>query len=215
MDDLQCDGLMLIQNPKYYTFTSDAVLLANYEKYRGRVCELCSGSGVISLLVSKKCNVKCIEALELQPCMADLARRNVEMNGMAGVIKVTEGDVRLATEIYGRECFDAVIVNPPYMKARSGEGNANSVRDVARHEIMLTFEDVAWVSANLLRYGGALYVVHRSDRLAELIYELKRNGLEPKKITYYPANRNTARVIIKAVKGGKSGVITDFSRVEY
>ena len=88
LDDLQCDGLMLIQNPNYYTFTSDAVLLANYEKYRGKVCELCAGSGVISLLVSKKCKVKSIDALELQPCMADIARRNVEMNGAGDVITV-------------------------------------------------------------------------------------------------------------------------------
>lgn len=213
LDDLQCDGLMLIQNPQYYTFTSDAVLLANYEKYRGKVCELCAGSGVISLLVSKKCKVEHIDAVEIQPEMADMARRSVEGNGMDGVISVIEADVKDAPGILGVEKYDAILVNPPYMKAGSGEENETRSRAIARHEILLTFEELSCVLTKMLKFGGAAYIVHRADRVAELIAGLSRVRLETKRLTFVGARGGIDRVIIKAVKGGKPGVKVEWREV--
>lgn len=206
LDDLQYEGLMLIQHPDLYTFTSDAVLLANYDSYKGKVCELCAGSGVISLLVAKKCNVLGIDAVEIQPEMADMARRSVAHNGLADVIRVVEGDVKDAPSTLGTEKYDVVLVNPPYMKSGAGEENESKSRAIARHEILLTFEDIACVLAKLLRYSGSAYVVHRADRIAEIVHLLKTYKLEPKKLTFYGAKGGIERVIIKATKGGKPGV---------
>lgn len=206
LDDLQCDGLMLIQNPEYYTFTSDSVLLANYEKYHGTLCELCAGSGVISLLVSAKCNVAHIDTLEIQPEMVDMARRSVMGNGKESVITVHQGDVKCACEILGTEKYDAVLVNPPYMKAGGGEENVCYSRAIARHEILLTFGDISCVLGKLLRFGGSAYVVHRADRIAEIICSLKAHGLETKRLTFFGAKGGIERVVVKATKGGKPGV---------
>ena len=206
LDDLQFDGLMLIQNPEYYTFTSDSVLLANYEKYRGKVCELCAGSGVISLLVSAKCKVESIDTVEIQPEMVDMARRSVVGNAKQDVITVHEGDVKCADQILGCEKYDVVLVNPPYMKAGGGEENLSRSRAIARHEILLTFEDISCVLAKILKYGGSAYIVHRADRVAEVISRLAARGLETKRLTFFGAKGGIDRVIVKATKGGKPGV---------
>lgn len=209
LDDLQYNGLQIIQNPDYYCFTSDAVLLANYAKYKGRVCELGCGSGVISILAAAK-NVITVKALEIQSCMADMARRSVLLNGMADRIEIVEGDIKNARSILGPEGFDTVLCNPPYMKERGGERNENPVSAIARHEVLIDLDGVCKSAAELLKYGGSFYMVHRADRLAEIICRLVAHGLEPKKITFYFAKRNVDRIIIKSVKGGKPGVVTEF-----
>lgn len=209
LDDLQCEGLKLIQDPSLYCFTSDAVMLANFVKVRAgaRVCELCTGSGVISLLLTKKCAPSHIAAVEMQECLADLAVRNVEYNGLSDIISVYNLAAQAAfQEIKGD--WDAVVVNPPYEKADSGQASLSEVVKICRTEKALTFREVAEVSAKLLKNRGKLFFVHKAARLAELLFEIKKAGIEPKRVTLVRPKAVKAfdTVLVEGVKGGGEGV---------
>ena len=203
------DDLFVLQSENEYRFTSDAILLANYVQAgrKSEVADLCSGSGVVGILAAYKNEVKSMTLVELQPVLADMSRRSVEMNGLNNVSVVNE-DVRKVAEKIGRERFDAVCCNPPYY--RVGEGKTSEYANIAlcRHEIELTLKELVEAAASLIKFGGRFYVVYRADRLAELIYELTLNKLEPKEIVNkLPSpDKEVDTVLITAKRGAEKGV---------
>ena len=134
-----------------------------------RTLDLGTGTGIIPLLMAAKTRGESFAALEIQPDMADMAGRSVAMNGLEKKITVVTGDIKEASEIFGRASFDVVTCNPPYMDQSHGLRNPDEPRAIARHELLCTFEDVAREAAAVLRPGGRFYLVHRPRRLAELI----------------------------------------------
>ena len=126
IEDLQCDGLRLIQSTKEYRFTTDAVLLANFCKdMRGKLCvEFGAGSGVVSILVARKKHPKRVVALEIQPQLADMMKRSVQLNGQQDVVEVYVADLKDACR-YVKDA-DVVVCNPPYRKVGSGERQQQS-----------------------------------------------------------------------------------------
>lgn len=210
IDDLLTDtGLKIIQSREVFSFSLDAVLLSRFAgipKY-GRIADLCTGNGVIPILLSGRTKAQ-IDAVEIQPRLADMARRSVVMNGLTEQIHVLEQDLRTYPKIAGNGVYDAITVNPPYMPVTAGDRNENEHYAIARHEIHCTMEDLAQACCRLLRPGGKLSLVHLPSRLLDIIESLRRWKLEPKRIQFvHPNARAEANmVLIEAMRDGKPDI---------
>ncbi len=211
LDDLMVRDRHLIQNRQEFCFSMDAVLLAHFPQWRGRerVLELGTGTGVIPLLIADE--VKCITALEINPTMARLAARNVELNHLADKIEVIEGDYRAIDQLATRESFDYVLANPPYRPV--GRGKASTLSGVARarHEVAATLDDVCRAARFALRFGGTFGLIHIPERLAEIFVCLQKYQLEPKRLRLVADRAGAAPrlVLIEARQGGQPGLVVE------
>jgi len=208
LDDLQCNGYKLIQDPKGFCFGVDAVHLANFTKIKKgeTVLDLCTGSGVIPILLcAKNIGPAHSTGLEIQPLAADRARRSVELNGLSDRITIDCGDVKNGADIYPPRHFDVVTVNPPYMNSQGGLLNESSEKAIARHEIACSLADVIGLAARVLKTGGRLYMVHRPQRLADIFCTLRRANFEPKTMQMLQSapGKEPRLVLIEAIDHGK------------
>lgn len=216
IEDLQYKGLKIVQDKDSYCFTSDSVLLANFFNANSgdNVVELCSGSGVISILASKKTNASNFYCFEIQSNLANLCEESLKINNIAN-IKVYNTDLFNAPQIMQGTRVDVVVVNPPYYTDNTYSKN-NSV-SVATHERSTNLQTIAEVAGKLLKFGGKFYMVHIASRFAEICYHLVNNKLQPKQAIFIKPNNNKQYniVLIQATKGAKAGltikdlVITD------
>lgn len=192
VDDLQTNGYRIIQHPRRFCFGIDAVCLSNFAAVRKgeTVLDLCTGSGVIPILLCAKTAGRHFTGLELQPESVDRARRSVLLNQLEARIRIDEGDIKQAAALYGPAAFDVITVNPPYMNHGGGILNADESQAIARHEITCTLTDVISMSARLLKTGGRLYMVHRPHRLADVLCTLRAYKLEPKRLQMVQAGEN-------------------------
>jgi tRNA1(Val) A37 N6-methylase TrmN6 len=209
IDDLMTSGLRIIQSPDVFSFSMDAVLLARFAGVppRGRVLDLCAGNGVIPILLTTRTKAS-IDAVEIQPRLADMAKRSVRLNGLDGQIRVFEGDLRTYHEVSGYGVYDAVTVNPPYMPVSASDRNRNVYIAAARHEIYCTLEEVTAACARLVRTGGKVSMVHRPNRLADIVAALRNAKLEPKRIRFvHPyADAEANMILIEAMRDAKPDV---------
>lgn len=209
LEDLQVGGLKIIQKAQGYRFTTDSVLLANFVKCvkHKRVAELCSGSGVVSVLVAYKCRPKSISAVEIQPKLAEMSERTVRLNNQSKVIKIVNADAKIAYSFLGGR-FGAVIANPPYGKLGSGKRHLDRGLDLSKHEVEINLAQLIESSARLLANRGSLFLVHKSDRVAEIFYEMNRRGIEPKELCFVKSREESVPniALVRGVKGGKVGL---------
>ncbi|WP_168123391.1 tRNA1(Val) (adenine(37)-N6)-methyltransferase [Paenibacillus sp. HB172176] len=210
IDDLLTDtGLCIIQSREVFSFSLDAVLLSRFASVpkRGRIADLCTGNGVIPILVSQRTHAQ-MDAIEIQPRLADMARRSIAMNRLQEQIHVIEEDLRVYARSAGNGIYDAITVNPPYMPVVAGEQNENEHYAIARHEIHCTLEDLAAACRRILRPGGKLSMVHRPSRLLDIVETLRKAKLEPKRIQFVHPNRNAEAnmVLIEATRDGKPDI---------
>ncbi len=206
IEDLQCNGLKIIQNKKWFCFGMDAVLLTNYcdVKNNSRIVDLGTGTGIIPILLSGKRNISSAVGIEIQKEVAEMASRSVELNKLEEKIKILNIDLKNATEYLETNSFDAVISNPPYKLNNSGILNPNDQKAISRHEIKCTLEDVISVASSLLKQYGRFYMVHRPDRLVDIMCLLRKYKLEPKQIRFvHPkSGEKPNMVLIRASKNG-------------
>ena len=207
LDDLMRSGRAIIQNQNEFCFSMDSVLIAHFPKFKknSRVIDLGTGTGVIPLLIAD--NVKEICAVELNSRMADLARRNVELNSLSEKISVVEGDYRKHRELFKAESFDAAIANPPYTPITDGEANKISGIARARHEFTATLEDVVKAARYVLKFHGAFYMIHLAARLCEIVDALHRHQMEMKRLRLIQpkAGRDANLIMLEAVVGANVG----------
>jgi len=209
IDDLQRSGFHIIQDPGKFCFGMDAVLLSGFATVKPgeRVIDLGCGTGIIPLLLAAKTEGKHFTGLEIQPEMAEMAARSVALNRQEERIEIINGDLKNWGSSRERKeeagSYDVVTSNPPYIKSTGGLTNPEKTRAVSRHEICCSLEDVADCAARLLRSGGRFYMVHRPDRLPEIITALKDRHLEPKRLKFVHsfADSDANMVLIEAVKG--------------
>lgn len=206
IDDLQRNGYRIIQNRNGFCFGMDAVLLSGFVRAgaKDRILDLGTGTGILPLLLHAKTGSKDVTGLEIQEKMAEMAARSVRLNDLEEEVHILEGDIRKIRELFPAKCFDVVTCNPPYMKNSSGIQNPEEEKAIARHEILCSFEDVARAAAYLLRDGGKFFLVHRPERLAELMDILRGNKLEPKrmKMVHSFLDEKAVMVLIEAASGG-------------
>ncbi|TLS35095.1 tRNA1(Val) (adenine(37)-N6)-methyltransferase [Pseudalkalibacillus caeni] len=200
----------VIQSSEVFSFSLDAVMLGQFvwlPIQKGRVIDLCSGNGVIPLILSTRSNAS-IDGIEIQERLFDMAKRSVSFNKQEEQIKLYHSDINdLPEEVLqniGR--YDVVTCNPPYFKTtKKREQNLNEHYTIARHEIYCTLDDVIRVSSRLVKSSGKVAIVHRPNRLIELMDSMRKYLLEPKRMQLvYPKEGAEANmVLVEAIKGGK------------
>ena len=207
LDDLMRSGRVIIQNQNEFCFSMDAVLIAHFPHFKknARVVDLGTGTGVIPLLIAD--DVKEICAVELNSRMADLARRNVELNGLSEKISIVEGDFRKYRELFKAESFDAAIANPPYTPIKNGKVNKLSGIAQARHEFTATLEDVVTAARYVLKFHGAFYMIHLASRLCEIVDSLHRHQMEMKRLRMIQpkVERDANLIMLEAIVGANIG----------
>lgn len=205
------DGFKIIQDKTKFCYGTDAVALSEFitAKPGEKAIDLCSGTGIIPILLAK--NTRCTDftALEIQKEMCDLISRSVELNGLNEKIKVFCGDLKKVKDYFNSGEFDVVSVNPPYMRPNTGKVSLDTSVLIARHEILCNLEDVICSAAFLLKSGGRFYLVHRTERMADIFVLMRRYRVEPKKMTYVSANHESAPslILVEGQKDRKSGLI--------
>lgn len=233
IDDLQCKGYQIIQNSGMFCFGMDAVLLANYVRFKrgGRYLDLGTGTGIIPILlaakeygdeVAQQPNVKVADGarfigLELQHACADMAARSVNLNGLDGLVRIDNGDIKEVSCNYKKASFDIVTSNPPYIKGSHGLENPDAPKNIARHEVHVTLEQVVAAAEYALKPGGSFYMIHKPFRLAEIFECLHEHRLEPKRmqLVHPYIDKEPNMVIVEAVKGGNSMIKIDPPMIVY
>lgn len=209
LEDLQLNGLFLIQKRDAFRFGMDAVLLANFVRAKSgdKVVDLGTGTGIISVILSAKTKAGKITGIEIQPEIADMALRSIEGNGLGERIEIRVMDIKDCPEKLGTG-YDVVVTNPPYTRYGSGLINPDETKAIARHEILCTLGDVISSSADLLKFHGELYMVHRPDRLCDIMTEMRRLGVEPKELRLVcpRAGDPASLILIKGINKGNPGM---------
>ena len=219
VDDLQLKGLKIIQDPKRFCFGIDAVLLSDYVKVKrgGSVLDLCTGTGIIPILLSAKSEASRISAIEIQKESVEMARRSVLLNDLQDKINIIEGDINDYDSFIPRSSIDVVTCNPPYMIGGHGLTNDADYKTMARHEISCTLEDVIRVSAEVLKPAGELFMIHRPFRLSEIMCKLTEYGLEPKRmrLVHPYADKEPNMVLLEACKNGNPRIRVEKPLIVY
>ncbi len=206
-----CDAILggrirVIQPRRGYRFSVDSILLARFVsiRRRDRVLELGAGTGVIALAIATLYQPREIVALEIQPELVAMIRRNAELNQIDS-IRLIETDLRrLNDPRMERESFDVVLANPPYRAGKAGRISPNAARRLARSEASATLEDFIAAASRYARRGGRAAFVFAADRSAELISMLREHRVEPKRIRFvHPfSDAPATTVLIEARKNG-------------
>ncbi len=203
--------LKIIQNTDWFAFSLDSVLLANFVKINKNtknILDLCTGNAPVPLILSTKTNSK-IVGVELQKEIYDMAKKSITINKLDGKIELLNMDIKDVTNIYDTDTFDLITCNPPYFKINDkSKLNDSDIKTVARHEVHMNLSDVFKISKKLLKNNGSIAMVHRPERLIEIIEEMKKNNIEPKRLQFiYPKlNSECNTILIEGTKNGNPGL---------
>ncbi len=209
IDDLEYKGLKIIQNKNGFCFGIDSVLLSDFAKEIPKdslVIDLGTGTGILGILLCAKTNLKKIIGVEIQKEVYEMAKKSIKLNKLEEKFELINSNI---TELEGKieyDSFDAVVTNPPYKKIDTGLKNENKNKLISRHEITANLEDFISISSKLLKDKKVLYMVHRPERLVEIICLLKKYKLEPKVLRFVQPNKNKEPnlILIKAIKNAKT-----------
>lgn len=213
LDYLLAEELRIIQSPSVFSFSLDAVLLARFASIpisKGKIVDLCSGNGVIPLLLSSRTRAS-ILGVEIQERLYDMAVRSIEYNNLSDQLLMHHGDLKGIAKEIGHSKYDAVTCNPPYFPTpKVEEQNKNEHFAIARHEIHCTLEDVISNSSQLLKQGGKAAFVHRPGRLMDIMWLMRKYRLEPKRLQFvYPmAGKEANTILIEGIKDGSPDLKT-------
>ena len=208
IDDLELKGLKIIQNKEGFCFGIDSVLLSDFAKNienNSLVLDLGTGTGIIPILLCGKTNLKKVIGVEVQEKIAEMAKRSIKLNNLEDRFQVINENILNLNKIYKKQTFDVVVTNPPYKKKNSGIINENHEKLISRHEIEANLEDFIKVSKDLLKDKGEFYMVHRPERLVDILSIMRKEKLEPKvlRMVYSNKNKEPKLVLIKGIKNAK------------
>lgn len=201
------DNLKIVQNKNYFNFSLDSVLLPNFV-FLGQntkmILDLCTGNAPVPLILSTKTNAK-IYGVEIQKDIYNMAVESVKINNLENRIELINDDAKNIINRFETDTFDVITCNPPYFKCTDTSlKNDNGIKSIARHEIMIELEDVIKIAKKLLKNGGSLCMVHRTDRLIEIIETMRKHNIEPKRLQFiYPKNDIESNLIL--IDGKKNG----------
>ena len=205
-------NLKIIQRSDYFNFSIDSLLVSEFvsiKKNTKNIIDLGTGNAVIPLFLSKKTSAK-IFGMEIQKISFELAQRNININNLNEQIYIIYDDMKNYKKYFLNGSFDIVVSNPPFFKFNGNKELLNDLEQlsIARHEIEITLEELIQTASLLVKDRGYFYLVHRADRLTEIISTLQKFNFEAKKIKfcYTTENKNAKIVLIEAIKSGKAGL---------
>lgn len=204
-------NLRIVQDTEWFNFSLDSVLLANFVTLRTntkKIIDLGTGNAPVPIILSTKTKAE-IYGVEIQSNIYNLAIKSINLNNLGGQIKILNEDIKLLGRLFETDTFDVITANPPYFKiSNSNYVNNNKYKTIARHEISMTIEDVLCISKKLLKNNGHLAIVHRPERLLEILNKMKDYNIEPKRLRFvYPKkNMECNMVLIEGAKNGKEGL---------
>ena len=218
-DILGYKNISIYQDPEFFCFSLDSVILANYSNIRLRdenIIDLGCGNGVIPLILSKRTNKKII-GVEIQKKCFDLAIESVKYNKLDNQIELINSDIKDLDERYNNY-FDLILCNPPYFKINDKNFlNISKEKQIARHELMLNLDKLFSVSKKLLKNNGNIDIVHRPERLLEIFDTMRKYNIEPKRIkfVYENINKPSTLVLVEGQQNGKPGLKIDEPLIMY
>lgn len=208
LDDLVLDGMKLIQRDDQFCFSIDTVLLAHFGPVlRGPALDLGTGTAAIPLILTAR-GAADVTGVELNPVMADIARRNAALNGRDDRIRIVEGDYRRIREWSPSGYYSVVYANPPYReKSRGAYSEADGIRR-ARHEETATLDDVMEAVKYALKYRGRFRMVHITERLTDILESMRRHDVEPKvlQMIHGRPDKKAKLFLVEGVRGGSAGL---------
>ena len=210
-DLLNYNGLKIVQCNDYFSFSLDSVLLPNFVTLRPsdkEIIDLGCGNAPVSMILSLKSKAN-ITGVEIQKAVYDLAIESLRINNLESKIKIINDDIKNITKYFPTDSVDVVVSNPPYFKNNETSNiNNNRIKAIARHEILISLEDIIEKSKVILKNGGFLAIVHRTDRFMDIISSMRKNNIEPKRVRFvYPkVGCESNLVLVEGVKNGKPGL---------
>lgn len=210
-DLLGYDNMKIIQNTDMFSFSLDSVLLANFvslNKNITNILDIGCGNAPIPLILSTKTSAS-ITGVEIQPDVYDMARRSVSINNLDDRINIVNDDINNYVNIIESDTFDIITCNPPFFKVSPGSNfNESEYKVIARHEVKLDLNQLFKISRKLLKNGGVVSIVHRPDRLIDIISVMRENNIEPKRLRFiYPKEgRECNMILVEGSKNGNSGL---------
>ena len=214
LNDILCyKGLKLFQDPDYFCFSLDSVVLANYCNIRVRdskIVEFCSGNGVVSIIMSQRTKANII-GIEIQEKLYNMANASLNINNLNERITFINEDIK--EYVKGKDNnVDLIVCNPPYFKYdQNNKINDSIEKQIARHEICINIDDICSCASKILKDNGKLCIVHRTDRFTDVYDSMKKYRIEPKRIKYIynNENSNSEMFLIEGQKNAGTGLIID------
>lgn len=220
LDDLGLKNLQIIQNPNYFCFGMDAVLLSWFAtkevKKKVKILDLGTGTGILPLLLYGKSQACQIDGVEIQSELVEMAKRTLKRNGLEKEIAIFQGDLRDKKTLKANY-YDVIVSNPPYLGMGNGRTNKDSIKSISRHEVSCSLEALIKASRRSLKDHGYLYLVHRAQRLADILSLLREYQIEAKSLQFVHSttDQQANLILIAARKGGKAGMIIDPPLIVY
>lgn len=208
IEDLQFKELKIIQNKKGFCFGIDSVLLSDFAKEikkDARVLDLGTGTGIIATLLCGKTKLKEIIGIEKQKEVYEMAQKSIKLNQLENKFKIINEDIINIDKILEKNSYDAIVTNPPYKKKGTGIQNEEEKKIIARHETTATLQDFIKISKDLLKDKGEFYMVHRPDRLVDILHIMRQYKIEPKilRFVYSDPKSEPKLILIKGIKNAK------------
>lgn len=208
IEDLQFKNLKIIQNKTGFCFGIDSVLLSDFAKEikkNVRVLDLGTGTGIIATLLCGKTQLKEIIGIEVQKEVYNMAQKSIQLNNLQNKFKIINEDVLNLDKILKINTFDVIVTNPPYKKKDTGIKNEQDKKIIARHETTASLEDFIRISKALLKDKGEFYMVHRPNRIVDILSLMRKYKIEPKimRLVYSDKNSKPKMVLVKGIKNAK------------
>lgn len=208
IEDLQFKNLKIIQDKKGFCFGIDSILLTDFAKEikeNSKVLDLGTGTGIIATLLCEKTKLKEIIGIEKQNEVFEMAKKSIKLNKLENKFKIINEDVKNLAQKFEKNTFDAIVTNPPYKKKGTGIKNEEEKKIMARHETTATLEDFIKTSKDLLKDKGEFYMVHRPERLVDILALMRNYKIEPKILRFVYANEKSEPklILIKGIKNAK------------
>lgn len=210
-DLLGYEGLKIIQRPDIFNFSLDSTILADFvtiNKSTKEIIDLGCGNGYIPIFLTLRTKAH-ITGVEIQEEIYDIAKRSVSLNNLDSQITIINEDMKNIPSLYMKKRIDVITCNPPYFPYKEESLiNLSTYQTIARHEVKITLDEVLAVANSTLKDGGIFAMVHRSERLIDIIESFRRHNIEPKRIRFvYPktSSKESLAVLIEGIKTGKPG----------